>query len=628
MPGINTRPASVEVYWKYRLEGIESKRLGAKLDKPNMDSDLALVGIQNMGLVTVDFIPTAENIDLYYQSLNASGRGPAVNIVPTSTEFRATQAIQDRSTQLIVAGASSDLFNLSAGDILKIDDELITVERISQQFVATIVNVDLLAFWSLDEVDGVRESIYDLYSMQAFATANLVGSAPGPQTGILAAAFTGVEALRTPYSPALSLARTNTTGFTISCWVYLESGVPIGDQVFVSRWGNDGAGRREFQLRYDSVNDVFNFQIQNVDGTVSQVNATRPPLTDTWFHLCAWYHHTANRIFISVNSTTADSAERVGTSPDTSVETLIGARTAEVSSDNIELADNLRGRVANVGYWNRILTDAERSDLFIGYTISSSPRIGLVFEDRGAHGTKPEPHAIDALVIKMRSTVPTNSIIMDALSDDTVPSAPVSLICSASGDDAEIGFEVIIEPPAAGRKTIHRIQIQAKEVPVWPATIEHTTGVRTILTGQHVGTIRQGGKSLVTTADLSNVVPDTLYTYTDIDVDTGVIVDPFAYSIESIVGNEIRIFETFNVNVGKTDDPQEVNFFVFRGWLDAPADYVVNDPPIVSPPAGSAQAHEPYQQFYKTTLAVYVRARYINRRGAGPWIYWDGVIRG
>ena len=627
MPGINTRPAAVEIYWKYRHESIQTARLGTRLDKPNIDSDEILEGIQNSGLIDVTFIPTDETIDLYYRPINAAGRGPAVNIIPTGLEFTLNNMIPVRGDSAQLIGPIASLSSLQLGDMLRIDNEIVTIATITRLLSATL-NDGLIAFWPLSERGDVRENIYGRYGMSAFSDINPVGFAAGPQAGQSAALFTGTEALRTPYDSALSAGRATATGFTISCWVY-PTLADARSSVIVSRRGT----RREFQLNFDVQGfqgiGEFSFRTFDPSGTAGSITWNALSNPDSWYFVIAWFDPTTRQVQMSVNNAPVQSSPYANSVADTGVEMLLGARLVEVSSTDISIRNNFRGRIANVGYWHRLLTSTERDQLFNSFSVSSSPRVDVGFVDRGAHGTEPTPHDANAPVVKMRSTVPTNSIVMDELSDETVPGAPESLRCAASGDGVEIGIEVVIHPPVIARKTIKRIQIQASEAPLWPTTLIHTLGVRNILDGPHTGVVRYGQKVLISDFPLAAGLaqPYTLYTYTSVDVDTGVIVDPFIYSITEIMGNEITIEETFNVNEGKTNDPQQVNFIVFRGWLDAPVDYVVNDTPIVTPPAGDIYSHEPFQKFYKTAKDVYVRARYYNRRGTGPWIYWDDVVR-
>ena len=193
---------------------------------------------------------------------------------------------------------------------------------------------------------------------------------------------------------------------------------------------------------------------------------------------------------------------------------------------------------------------------------------------------------------------------------------------------AEIGVGVVVYPPQNNQKTLKRVHIQAS-TSLWPSDIEHTTGSKLILSGPHSGTIEQNGKTLITAEDLSGIVsPYHLYIYTDINVDIGSVKNAAAYGIDTITQDGsnyvVRIHNKFHINRGGFGSSEVVNFLIVRGWLDAPRDYVVNDAALVSPPAGDLYTEEPYQQFYKTTQGVYIRARYINNDGGGGFLYWDG----
>ena len=639
MPQVSSvQPAAVEIYWKYRLESIQSIRLGTKLNKPNMDSDSILAGIQNEGLIDVPFIPSAERIDLYYRSLNEAGRGPVPDIVATTDEFLLNSAIAKRTTDMYMRGAG--VLFLRSGDILRVDDELVVVE-LHVLLDRTKLYEGLNAFWYLSEADGDRSNVYEPSGALKNYTQNPVLSQAGPQAGTNAAYFTGStinpQALSVKYNERLSLGDTdNNDGFTFSCWARLHD--DRVDRVIISRSGGERSGRREFQIQYNSAQNRFEARIIKSDSNVETVYTlthSEPVSENTWYFFCCWFDPTANRLYLSVNNVPENIViPAAGAIPHVSIPTTVGAQLIEESDDSAHLVvrSPWNGRIANVGFWKRSLTGAERVSLFRDYTLDSVPAAHVILEDRGAHGTDAAAHDVDATITKMFVTVPHNSIVMDKLADANVPDAPESFFCGPSGDDAEIGVEIVISPPANNRKTIKRIEIQAKTVPIFPSNIQFTTGSKTILSGPHIGEVTQGGTELITSSNLSGVsAPFHLYTYEAINVNTGVIVAPYAYTIEvveEVAGTgtwRIQIRESFNTNHGIFGNSQDITFLVVRGWLDAPHDYVINDAPIVTPPAGEAIAHVPFQKFYKTTKNVYLRARYINVPGGGPWIYWDGV---
>ena len=634
---VGVQPAAVEIYWKYRLESIQSIRLGTVLTKPNMDSDLILDGIQNEGLVDVNFIPSAERIDLYYRSLNEAGRGPSVDIIATTDEFLLNNSIQKRTSDLYMRGAG--VLNLQAGDILRVEDEMVIVES-HVLLNRTQLYEGIIAFWYLNEGGGDRSNVFTSDKLENF-TQNPVLSQDGPQAGTDAAHFTGSitnpQALSAKFSERLSLGNTdNNNGFTFSCWARLHDNSV--DRVIISRYGSVAGGRREFQLQYNSAQNRFEALLSKSSlgiETIYTMTHSGNVAENTWYFIICWFDTTANRLYLSVNNTPENIIiPTTGAIQYASIPTTIGAQLVEESNNSARLvvSNPWNGRIANVGFWKRVLTGAERISLFRDYTLDSVPAAHVILEDRGAHGTTAVAHNADVIITKMRPTVPHNSIVMDALADNDIPDAPESFLCVPSGDDAEIGVETVVSPPIGNRKTIKRIEIQAKTAPIFPSNIEFTTGSKLILSGPHGGEVTQGGNELITSFDLSGLAPPHhLYTYENIDVDTGIVVAAYAYTIntiEAIPGTSnwrIRINESFVASRGIFGNSRDVFFLVVRGWLDAPRDYVINDAPLVTPPAGDFHSHEPFQRFYKTTKNIYLRARYINRNGAGPWIYWDGV---
>ena len=628
MPLPSLKPTSVEVSWKYREESIQTIRHGITLNKPNTDSDLVIDGIQNEGLVDVKFKPQAEKIDIYYRPLNEIGRGPVVNIISTGRSYKLNAAINKDINTILLAG---DITKnpIAVDSIIQIDDEFMHVTAINQTMQGGLLT-DLVEFWSLQETSGDRLGLNNIDLEQY--TEHELATAAGYLPNTLAADFTGSsinrQALFIPYRDELALGTVN-NGFTVSAWIKIDDQSQGG--TILGRWGS--IGRNEYRLSYSSIgNGEFRFFIS--DGEDNTANVSIPVALDinVWYLLVGRFDPVAETITLNILSTMlneVNSTPFIHTPAATGAHLCIGAE----FDDNInnpltpDVIESINGKIASIGFWKRQLSTAEITQLRSAYDISSFVRTGLsvTVEDRGSHGSEAVAHLVDATVDVMRTTVPTNSIIMDALLDNVLPGPPLSIVVSASGDDAEIGFEVVVTPPSVGFKTLKRLQIQASTV-LWPSTLQHTTGVKTILAGPHTGEIRQDGDVLVSSVDLPALAePYDLYTYEDIDNNFGNITAPNVYRIADITGRNITIEGKFNVSKGITGQIKVVNFFVFRSWLSVPRDYVVNATPIVTPPAGDVYSQEPFQSFFKTTQSVYIRAKYVNNDGTGIWLYWDGV---
>ena len=316
MPRINVRPTAAEIHWKYRLESIQSTRLGKILNQPNVDSDAALAGIQNEGLADVRFIPATEKIDIYYKSLNESGAGPPIDIVRTAEEFLLDADITKDSTIFDMRGDSA--IALRANDIIKIDDELLVVETIGVPAKSSLY-IDMVAFWKLDEAGNalVRRNIHDAYHLSNFSQ-NLVGSASGPETGKNAASFVGNQALVVDGGTGHNFRLNAAAGFTVSGWVYLSD--KTQDRYIVSRWGSSASGRQIFRLIFDSSSDEFRFSVVNQVGnitTVSNDTVNNQVFANNWYFVCGWFDPEADNINLYVQRAgSANSEIRSVAAPD------------------------------------------------------------------------------------------------------------------------------------------------------------------------------------------------------------------------------------------------------------------------------------------------------------------------
>ena len=201
----STKPTATEVLWKYRSEAIETCRLGVKLNKPNTDSDPDIDGIQNEGIITVDFLAQAEKIDLYYRPLNEVGRGPVVDIVSTGRTYKLASLLSGHSALVGLRGDTKRA-PVVAESIIKIDDEMMVVETASRTPAARLQD-GLVEFWSLNEEGGEREGIKQ--NLLDDYTEHPVGSGVGRVMDSIAAEFTGnaaqPQALYSPYKDALGI---------------------------------------------------------------------------------------------------------------------------------------------------------------------------------------------------------------------------------------------------------------------------------------------------------------------------------------------------------------------------------------------------------------------------------------
>ena len=145
--------------------------------------------------------------------------------------------------------------------------------------------------------------------------------------------------------------------FTIACWVRFDS--LSAARVWLSK--NLTAGNQKgYQLYYALATDRLRFQVSN-DGAADvtlDADVFGAPAIDTWYFVVAWHDATANTLNIQVNNGTPDSVAHTTGVFDNTAPFMLG--------QNGNGAGYHDGRVAEVGFWKRILTSDERALLAKG----------------------------------------------------------------------------------------------------------------------------------------------------------------------------------------------------------------------------------------------------------------------
>ncbi len=211
------------------------------------------------------------------------------------------------------------------------------------------LTTSLVAYWELEESSGTRVDVHGGNDVTDNATVT-------QQTGKLgqAAQFTAAnsEYLSKTDNAALS---TGDIDFTFAAWVYLDS--KANNLPIVSKYA--GGAQSEYALLYRNAvyGDRFGFIVRN-DPTETEVQANNlgSPSISTWYFVVGWHDSSANTINIQVNNGTVDSAAHSAGAFDSTSAFQIGALTAA--------SYYMDGRIDEVGFWKKVLTAQERTDLY------------------------------------------------------------------------------------------------------------------------------------------------------------------------------------------------------------------------------------------------------------------------
>jgi len=200
----------------------------------------------------------------------------------------------------------------------------------------------LISHWRLNESSGLR---LDSHGGLDLGEINTVASAAG-KIGNAASFVAGNEESLTG-GPAAALTMGD-MDFTIAFWVWFDALTSTG---LAAKWATDSL---EYMAHFNGTNLGFHVSDDGT-GTNSVVNS-QAIATNTWYFFIAWHDATANTINVSVNNNTpASTAHSTGVN-DGNASLFLGR--------NEEGLTYLSGRVDSVSIWKRLLTAAERTQLY------------------------------------------------------------------------------------------------------------------------------------------------------------------------------------------------------------------------------------------------------------------------
>lgn len=200
----------------------------------------------------------------------------------------------------------------------------------------------LISHWKLNESSGTRA---DSHGGLDLGDINTVGQAAG-KLGNSASFIAGnEEALSVGDTPDHSMGDID---FTIALWVWFDA---ISSTGLAGKWATDS-------LEYLAYCDGTNLRFLVSDDGVSTVSVTNSQSlsTGTWYFFVAWHDASANTINLSVNNNTpASAAHSTG---------VYAGNASFYLGRNEEGLTYLSGRLDSVSIWKRLLTAAERTQLY------------------------------------------------------------------------------------------------------------------------------------------------------------------------------------------------------------------------------------------------------------------------
>lgn len=201
----------------------------------------------------------------------------------------------------------------------------------------------LIAHWRLDEASGVRA---DAHGGNALTDNNTTGQAAGKLGNAALFVAANQESLSSGDNADLSMGDID---FTIAGWVYFTTTAFAG---LAGKWGPGPV--LEYLVYFDGTN--IRFHVSANGGSNVSVANSHTISAGVWYFFVAWHDSVANTINLSVNNNTPASVSHSGG--------VFNGDAAFCLGRNEEGLSWLNGRLDSVSIWKRLLTAAERTQLY------------------------------------------------------------------------------------------------------------------------------------------------------------------------------------------------------------------------------------------------------------------------
>lgn len=150
------------------------------------------------------------------------------------------------------------------------------------------------------------------------------------------------------------------TSFTWAFWMYPATFNVA--QTMISKWSGTNNSAQYLFIMIDNSGHSPEFAIS--DGTnLKLIDSAVNMSANTWYLVVGWYDSVAQTVNIQV-SPDGGSLGAVESAAATTGINATGGKPLRFGTDQAGANDSYNGRLDSIGFWNRVLTTAERADLF------------------------------------------------------------------------------------------------------------------------------------------------------------------------------------------------------------------------------------------------------------------------
>jgi hypothetical protein len=230
----------------------------------------------------------------------------------------------------------------------------------SYSSLTTAEKTGLVSYWNLDEASGDRADSYGSNTLTDNNTVTSVVNAGGAMRNA-AASFVAANTEYLSIIDNASLSLGADSPMTVSLWSRIPDAGLSGTHFIFAKRGSGGTGNDiEYELRvvnYTGTDNYYAFGVANGSSGQEKDASTTPSADGAWHHVVAWHDPVLDVVGIQVDQQTALTAVWAGGTQNGDGPLAIG-RLSGIS------ALYLDGLVEETGFWSRVLTAQERTDLY------------------------------------------------------------------------------------------------------------------------------------------------------------------------------------------------------------------------------------------------------------------------
>lgn len=227
---------------------------------------------------------------------------------------------------------------------------------------------NLVSYWKMDETSSIT-TIDDIHGGLDASVTGTITSETGKINGALR--FSGTQHADVANNASLN----PTTSITVQAWIYISASVSTS-QAIVSKVVADGSHNDPYFSWSLQLQPGIAIRFWVATSSGSDVVSASGFTTDTWYHVVGKY--TSGAMSITINGTkTSDATPRTGT---------LNQYTSPVRfAANGTPGEYFNGRIEEVAVWDRVLSDAEITELYNSGNGLAYPFTGSGFDDWTPH---------------------------------------------------------------------------------------------------------------------------------------------------------------------------------------------------------------------------------------------------